>query len=154
MNVYLSYFLIILASFGYIFFIKLPQNKEMLFIWVAIISMLFGLILAVIYRFSKGRGNPLIFTERGIVIDPLLVETWEDIETFRWEKFQGLTRISFSSKGEGMCLQIVNKGVIQRNIETWTGHTMMAQYGIFFTKEQMKETEIIFQKYGISRIDI
>ena len=115
------------------------------------IAGLYGLSVAVLMR-STNRGNPLIITERGIVIIPAIVEVWEDLEKYGWETFTGTQRVSLTSKGEGTCLYIINKGNFQRNIESWTGHTSLSQYGIFFRPEQIIEAEKILRRFGLTEI--
>lgn len=150
--------LILLASFIYLFLLifgllSVATGAPLIIklSWVFLISLVFIIMLLIITKIII-RSSPLRMTERGIIIDPYLVELWEDIDSYGWETFKGLSKMSFSSKGEGTCLYILNKGTFQRNVETWTGHTMLAQYGIFFTPEQIQETEKIFQRFGIKKI--
>ncbi len=75
------------------------------------------------------------------------------MESYGWEEFKGLSKISFNPKEEGKSLYVINKGTFQRNLETWTGHTMLAQYGIYFNAEEIKKIEGIFNKHGLKKQD-
>lgn len=144
----LKFILIGLLSLGYVYVLSRNYDDILLILGV---SFAYVVILIAIVLLGK-RSSPLIFTVRGIVKYPYLAEFWEDIDEYGWETFRGITKVPFSSQREGTCLYILNKGTFQRNVETWTGHTMLAQYGIFFTPEQIQETEKIFQRFDIKKI--
>lgn len=126
-----------------------PLNIKMA--WAFMILLIYIVTLLFVTRIIT-RSAPLIITERGFVIGSYSAEFWEDIEEYGWETFKGWGKISFSPHRAGICLYIKNKGYSQRNLENWTGHSMLAQYGIFFTPEQIAETDKIFQQHGIPRI--
>ncbi|MFA5313929.1 MAG: hypothetical protein WC375_11565 [Methanomassiliicoccales archaeon] len=117
------------------------------FVFVA--SVLFMTAVLVIRKSSQTRGSTFLITEKGILLEPDIVEYWVDIKEYGWEIFKGFTRLSTTNKGEGTCLIIINKGFFQRNILRWTGHSVLALYGIFFTPEQIQEIEKIFNQYDI-----
>lgn len=150
---FLKYIFIILITAVYLYTLNINQGEDTFMIWIVIVSMLYLLILVVVIRFTKGRGASLVITEKGVVINPMLAETWEDINRYGWETFKGTTKTSFFSKREGTSLLILNKGTFQRNIETWTGHTMLGQYGILFTLEQIEKADRIFKEYGINKYE-
>jgi hypothetical protein len=87
-------------------------------------------------------------------MEPWIAELWEDIEQYGWESFRGASRVALSKKGEGTCLYIRNKGLWQRNIESWFAHSALSQYGIFFNKEQVETAEAIFKAQEISKIEL
>jgi hypothetical protein len=114
-------------------------------------SLPVALSTALLLAAFSAEGIPLIFTEKGIYLSPRVAELWEDIEEYGWETFRGMRRTSLSRQGEGTTLYIINKG-FQHNIEPYFNHSVLSQYGIFFTPEQIQEAEKIFSQYGIRRI--
>ncbi len=149
----LKYIIFILITLVYLYALNINQGEDTFMIWIVIVSMLYLLMLVVIIRFTKGRGASLVITEKGVVINPMLAELWEDINKYGWETFKGTTKTSFFSKREGTSLLILNKGTFQRNTETWTGHTMLGQYGIIFTPEQIEKADRIFKEYGVNKYE-
>ena len=119
-----------------------------------ILALLYGLVLIVVSFLNKTRGNPLVFTTRGIVMYPLVSEYWEDIEDYQWEEFTGIKRLpgpTLFSTSTGTCLRLINKGFFQRNLENHTGHSIFATWGIFFSPDQIIIAEKIFQEHGIKK---
>ena len=100
------------------------------------------------------KSTPLVITNRGILKYPYVAEFWEDIESYTWETFTGSTRLPIQPGDSVATLYLVNKGGIlrQRNIENRTGHTVLANCGIFFSPEQIESTDKIFQEHGIKKL--
>lgn len=140
--------LIVILTIAYIFPFFLFRDETIWIVWIASSSLLYVLLLAVVFKISY-RGAPLLITDYGVAVDPYLVETWEDIDSYGWEAFGKKEE----TRKQKVTLGILNKGLAQRNLENWTGHSMLAQYGIFFTSEQIKQAEDIFNKYGIPKVN-
>ncbi len=134
-----------------LFFMNKKINNEQLAIIFAL-SAIFILIVIIIKKSAQRRGSTFLITEKGILLEPDIAEYWADIKEYGWETFKGFSRLSVSDKGEGTCLIIFNNGFFQRNILRWSWHSVLTQHGIFFSPEQIEETEKIFQKFGINRI--
>lgn len=128
---------------------KKIDDEQIAFIFASLI--IFILVVIVVRKSAQTRGSTFLITEKGILLGSDIVEYWADIYGYGWETLKGFTRLSTSSKGEGTCLIIFNKGLFQRNILRWTSHSVLAQYGIFFTPEQIQEAEMIFNQHGIKK---
>ena len=131
-----------------------PDVSGTMLAWGFVLTTLYGLSLFLIYLFSRTKGKPLIITERGITYYPLVAEKWTDIESYSWESFKGLSRIpgpTLLSFSEGVCLRIMNKGIIQRNIDIKSGHSIFATFLIFFTPEQIALADAILGQHGIKK---
>lgn len=125
---------------------------DLLLIWWGITIMLYVTVVWITVYFSSKLGKPLIITEMGIA-GPNLAELWHDIESYRWESFEGAKKIlgpTVLSACGGICLKIKNKGIFPRTIDGY-GHSMLAQYLIFFSPEQIALAEHIFDQKGIKK---
>lgn len=110
------------------------------------------MLIVVVNKILTTRGNPLIITKKGIAFDHDIAEFWDDIQEYGWESFKGWKKMYLSRKyGEGITLLIINKGLWQRNILPNPSHSLLANWAVFFTPEQIQEAENIFNKYGIKK---
>jgi hypothetical protein len=96
------------------------------------------------------RGNPLIFTKKGIYLEPFIYEYWEDLESYSFKKYEGIHRITFSTKGTGIALSISNKSVLKRTTNL-RGHSYIATNGNFLSSNQVQDIMNIFNSYKIER---
>jgi energy-coupling factor transporter transmembrane protein EcfT len=145
----IAFFIIIYLSI-ILFFINKEIKSEQLAIVISIL-FIFILIVFIINKSNQRRGSTFLITEKGILLEPDIAEYWMDIKGYEWETFKCFSKLTVSGKGKGMCLIILNKGFSQRNILRWSWHSLLTQHGIFFSPEQVKETEKIFSKFGINK---
>ncbi|HDK81750.1 MAG TPA: hypothetical protein ENH31_04175 [Nitrospirae bacterium] len=105
---------------------------------------------------TTNKRQPLIFTDKGIAGALYIAEEWGDLESYGWEKFKGYKRIPLAPKENPICLYLINKGgdLRQRNIETWTGHTQLVNFGYFFNSKQIQSADEIFERFRINKIDM
>ncbi len=119
-----------------------------------ILTILYVLALVLIFWFGQTMGKALIITERGLAFYPVAAEKWDDIESYSWQEFKGISRLPgptvFSSR-EGVCLRIFNKGIFQRSLESRSGNSIFATYLIFFSPEKIALAEQIFHQHGLKR---
>ena len=142
------FFIIIMVYFLWID----SSHLDLLLASWGILIMLYGAVLFVTFFWSEVLGQPLIITDKGIA-GPHVAELWEDIECYSWETFKGAAEIlgpTIVSTCEGVCLRIKNKGVFPRTLDGH-GHTMFAQFLIFFSPEQIAAAESIFNQHGINK---
>lgn len=145
-------FLFIAYLLMLLFFMNKETISELLAIFFSLL-VIFIIIVIVVYKSAQRRGSTFLITEKGILLEPDIAEYWTDVKGYGWETFKGISRLAMSGKGEGICLIIFNKGIFQRNILRWSWHSVLTQHGIFFSPEQIKETENIFHDYGINNIN-
>lgn len=127
----------------------ISMPKEML---ILIIPALIIFFIAVCFAMNRllARGNPLVFTNTGIYLEPFVYEKWEDIDGYSFKKYTGPNRTTFSSKGTGVTLSFSNKGLVQRTTNL-RGHSFIATNGIFLTDSQINAIEALFKAHGIRR---
>ncbi|WP_224958168.1 hypothetical protein [Geomonas subterranea] len=122
-----------------------------------IASLVYGLILAVLVGYIANRGNPLIFTDRGICAPYTAANFWREVGSYEWEEYKGINKVpgpTLFSVAEGTCLRIQLKDLVSVMLSRWTtsrGGNIMAINLIFFTPEQIVKAESIFTEYGISK---
>lgn len=125
----------------------MPKELAMFIVAVTIITFI---VLCVTLNRVFSRGNPLVFTEAGIFLEPYFYESWEDICGYSFKKYDGVFRTTLSAKGTGITLLIFNNGVNQRTINL-RGHSFTATCGIFFGTDKIEIIEKIFGAHGIER---
>ncbi len=106
----------------------------------------FAILFAVKIYFvllGKQQGNPLIITERGIIIWPLIAEYWKDIETYRWEEVQR----PGPNPQTGICLRLKARNNFPRNFV----YDSFRAYLTLFPSEHLSATNTIFQQHGIKK---
>ena len=131
-----------------------PDISGMMLAWGTILTILYGASIFLVFLFGHTKGRPLIITDRGITYYPLMAEKWADSESYSWETFKGLSRIpgpTLFSLSEGVTLRLTNKGLIPRNIDIKSGHSLLAQLLIFFTPEQIAIADSILEQHGIRK---
>jgi len=147
---------ILVLGMAYGFWVSRVIYGLALVTWTVVLTLLYGLVILMIFYSSKAKGNPLIFTERGIALHPVVAELWEDIESYSWEEFKGINRVpgpTVLSLREGFCLKIINKGILQRCLEAKSRHSIFGTYLVFFSPEQMVAAESIINQYGIKKTE-
>lgn len=119
---------------------------------VILVASGFGLMLGLILTYFKEwvftREFPLVITTRGITAGPFINELWEDIESYRLHRIEGLRRHTISKIGTGTTITLTNKGFLQRTIGK-SGSIFPIQ-GYFFDEQQQADIQRIFQEYGIA----
>jgi hypothetical protein len=128
------------------------SRLDLLLPLLGILIILYGAVLFMTSYWSGVLGQPLIITDKGIA-GPHVAESWDEIESYRWENFNGATKIfgpTVFSTCDGVCLRIKNKGIFPRTLDGH-GHTMFAQFLIFFSPEQIATAESILKQHGIKK---
>lgn len=125
----------------------MPKELAMFIVAVTIITFV---ALCVTLNRVFSRGNPLVFTEAGIFLEPFIYESWEDICGYSFRKYDGVFRTTLSAKGTGITLLIFNKGLNQRTTNL-RGHSFTVTSGIFFDADKIGIIEKIFGAHGIER---
>jgi hypothetical protein len=128
------------------------------------LTILYVIALLLIFWYAQTVG-PLIITERGIAFYPIAAEKWDDIEGYKWEEFKGYSwrdvkgmsrlpgPLTVFSSHEGICLRIINKGIIQRSLDGRSGKSIFATYLTFFSPEQIALAQEIFSQHGLKRLN-
>jgi hypothetical protein len=135
-----------------VYFFWMESRIDLLLPLWGILIMLYSAVLFVTYFWSGTLGQLLIITDKGIA-GPHVAELWEDIDCYSWENYKGATKIfgpTVFSACEGVCLRIKNKGIFPRTLDGH-GHSMLAQFLIFFSPEQIAAAENIFNQHGIKK---
>ena len=131
-----------------------PQSIKLF--WLVAPTILYFLGIAITFILGNATTNALIITERGLAYWPIVAEKWEDIESYSWEEFKGLTRIpgpTVFSSCEGITLRIIHKGFSQRCLEGRTSHSIFATYLILFSPDQMAAAEVVLKQHGIRKTE-
>ncbi len=152
-NILFGAVIVIYSGFLFFYLTSTVDNSagERIAISFVVLSCIMGVFFP-INKILTTRGNPLLITERGIALAPSMAEFWEDIQEYGWQSFQGLNKIYCSRKyGEGVTLLIINKGLSQRNILPYPEHSALANWAVFFTPEQSRVVEHIFNQHGIKK---
>lgn len=120
-------------------------------------SMVCGLVIAVLVGYIANRGNPLIFTDKGISLPYTAASFWSEIGSYEWEEFKGINKVpgpTVFSAAKGTCLRIHLKDMVSVMFSQWTnnrGGNIMAINLVFFTTEQITKAETIFTEHAISK---
>lgn len=139
-------------------FLKEKGGSEQI-AFISLTAILLAIALFVFYTTNRRKGSPLIITEKGVFAEPGIAEFWEDIESYAWEEYMGaLNKTDFSANDYRISLLIYTKNFWNTNIEakaprtlSFRDHSMLSQYGVFFTPDEVEETNKIFQSFGIKR---
>jgi uncharacterized membrane protein YhdT len=142
--------------FGWIYsaFITADAPRLIKFSIPIILTLLYIMVVPVLFLLSRAKENSLTITERGLAFWPIVAEKWEDIESYSWEEFKGINRVpgpTVFSSCEGVTLRIIIKGLLQRCLENRTSHSIFATYLIFFSPDQIAATEAIMNQHGIKK---
>jgi len=139
----------------YAFWFHWELQSQLLFLLLMIFTLLYGCLVALLVFYVGNRGNPLVFTDKGVVLPFVAGSYWGEIESYSWEEYSGIRKVpgpTVLSFSEGTCLNIKPKGSIL--FSRWiNGHggSVMAIYLIFFSKEQIAQTEAIFCEYAVQK---
>ena len=112
------------------------------------IGLMLGFTLTYVKEWVFARECPLVFTTRGISAGPFINELWEDVESYRLHKIEGLERHTISKIGTGTTMTLFNKGFWQRTIGR-SGSVFPIQ-GYFIDDLQQAEIRRIFLERGIT----
>jgi hypothetical protein len=133
-----------------------PDRLDQMLVWSLILTILYGTSI-LYFLFGGAMGEPLIITEKGVACYPGVVEIWSDLESYSWETFSGLSKVpgpTLFSWTEGISLRLINKGLIQRNLDIRSGHTLLTQYLIFFSRDEIATADAIFSQHGIVKKEL
>jgi hypothetical protein len=133
-----------------------PDRTDQMLVWSLILTILYGTSI-LYFLFGGPMGQPLIITEKGLSCFPAVVETWNDLESYSWETFSGLSKVpgpTLFSWTEGVCLRLINKGMIQRNLDVRSGHSILATYLIFFNPDEIATADVIFSQHGLVKKEL
>jgi hypothetical protein len=155
-------FIIILSSLFFVvcvflaaYYFKDSEPKYIIILFPGFITLFFTAILTLIFSYFRNKGNPLLFTDKGIAIPYLSENYWQEIESYGWDEYKGLNKLpgpTLFSLSEGICLKINPKGFGLASRWTNTrGGNIMAVYLIFFSKEQQLKAETIFNQHGVRK---
>jgi len=145
----------ILGSFFSIW--KYRDDIIPLLFFLGFVSMIYALMVAFIKVYLQNKGNPLIFTDKGIVLPNIAANFWNEIESYGWEEFKGWNKVpgpTVFSASEGSCLNLTLNGGFSILLPRWRdskGGNIFATALIFFTQEQMAKAEEIFSNYFIPK---
>lgn len=150
--------LTIIFILGSIFSIwKYREDIIPLLFFLGFVSMIYALMLAFIKVYLQNKGNPLIFTDKGIVLPNIAANFWNEIESYGWEEFKGWNKVpgpTVFSASEGSCLNLTLNGGLSIFLPRWRdskGGNIFATALIFFTQEQIAKAEEIFSNHSISK---
>lgn len=124
---------------------------------ILLASTIYAVMVAVLIVHIGNRGNPLIFTDKGIVLPNIIANCWSEIESYEWEDFKGRNKVpgpSVFSFSEGTCLSINLRGAMSVLCSRWRdnkGGNVLATYLIFFSAEQVVKAEAIISEYDVLR---
>ncbi|MDU0460271.1 MAG: hypothetical protein RW306_16205 [Geobacteraceae bacterium] len=150
--------LTIIFILGSIFSIwKYREDIIPLLFFLGFVSMIYALMVAFIKIYLQNKGNPLIFTDKGIVLPNIAANFWNEIESYGWEEYKGWNKVpgpTVFSASEGSCLNLTLKGGLSIFLPRWCdskGGNIFATALIFFSKEQIAKAEEIFSNHSISK---
>lgn len=150
--------LTIIFILGSIFSIwKYREDIVPLLFFLAFVSMIYALMIAFIKLYLQNKGNPLIFTDKGIVLPNIAANFWNEIESYGWEEFKGWKKVpgpTVFSASEGSCLSLNLKDCLSIFLSRWRdskGGNIFATALIFFTQAQIAKAEEIFSKNSVPK---
>jgi hypothetical protein len=114
---------------------KSPNEQIVL---VAMALFFLAAFIFTLYKMNQNSGKTLIVTEKGFFIEPGLAEFWKDIDEYRW---------NVSSQMEGKSIIFFN------NKAAWPKAFDLMQYNIFFTPDQVQQTDNICNRLGIKKTE-
>ena len=112
------------------------------------------MIFAFLSFYLENKGNPLVFTDKGVALPSTAANFWNEIESYAWEEYKGMNKVpgpTVFSASEGICLKINPKSIL---FSYWAGRggNIMTTSLIFFSPEQIVEAEHIFSKYSVPKM--
>lgn len=129
-------------------------QSPLIFLLPAMITALYCICLILFFSFTSNKGNPLIFTEKGIVLPYITANYWNEIESYRWEDYTGWNKVPgprvFSTSG-GITLHVNLRGTMEL-FSGWRAvraGNILATYLIFFSPEQIEQVESVFLEFGV-----
>lgn len=132
-------------------------ESPLIYLTPAIITALYCFCLILFFSFTSNKGNPLIFTEKGIVLPNITANYWNEIESYGWEDYTGWNKVPgprvFSASG-GITLHVNLSGTMAELFSGWRatrGGNILATYLIFFSPEQIAQAESVFSEFGVQR---
>lgn len=140
-NILIVIALILFVYYENIILLLKEKSEEQRIVLILMCVFVLALIIFTAYMMNKMRGNCLVVTQKGLCLEPFIAELWENIEQYKWQPYKGFNRVTLSRKGEGTSLMIIKDGLNQ--------HLPFAQYGIFFTDEQIQITNTMFVQFEI-----
>lgn len=131
-------------------------QSPLIFLLPAMITALYCICLILFLSFTSNKGNPLIFTEKGIVLPYITASNWNEIESYGWEDYTGWSKVPgpsvFSASG-GITLHVNLRGTMEL-FSGWRavrGGNILATYLIFFSPEQITQVESVFSEFGVQQ---
>jgi hypothetical protein len=119
-----------------------PLNQQMALIGMTLSCV--AVVILTLFKLWQARGKLLIITEKGAFIEPFFAERWQDISEYQWNT-PGKNRDLLSIKQENPSLFLYN------NKGSWPKIYDLANYGIFFTADQVQYLEGLFHRLGIKK---
>jgi hypothetical protein len=124
-----------------------PLDLYLLFMTaIALLYMVFVILLNKVYQL----GNPLLITNKGITIVSVFNIEWKDICAYSFNRYDGISRISYDKKGAGITLTLFKRGGFSK-ITNLTGHSIFCVYGFFLNNDQINQLINIFNSKAIKR---
>ena len=117
------------------------------FVLAFMAALFLAALVGTIFKINRARRKTLIMTEKGFYIEPMLAEFWNDIAEYKWNTVQDASGnpIAGSGKEKSLLLFFNNQG-------SSPGICDLAQYGIFFTTDQIQQVERHCLLWGIKKI--
>lgn len=148
----LKIFLILIIVLPLIFYkdiiniIKDKSPDEQL-VLVSMAVLFFSAFIFTLYKMNQNSGKSFIVTEKGFFIEPVLAEFWKDIDEYKWNVPSGTNKDTLTGQNEGTSLLLFN------NKGAWPKAFDLTQYNIFFTSDQMQQTDNICNRLGIKKTE-
>jgi len=132
-------------------------QSPLIYLIPAMITACYCISLILYVSFTSNKGNPLIFTQKGIVLPNITATYWNEIESYGWEDYTGWNKVPgprvLSTSG-GITLHVNLREAMKELVSGWRavrGGNILATYLIFFSPEQIEQVEGIFSEFGIQR---
>lgn len=139
--------IIVLPLVFYKDIINIIQNKspDEQLVLVSMVVLFLAAFIFTLYKMNKNSGKSLIVTEKGFFIEPVLAEFWKDIDEYKWNVPSNANKDTLTGQNEGTSLILFN------NKGAWPKAFDLTQYKIFFTPDQMQQTNNICNRLGINK---
>ncbi|HBI47164.1 MAG TPA: hypothetical protein DDX93_00315 [Smithella sp.] len=119
---------------------KTPDEQLVL---VSMAVLFLAAFIFTLYKMNQNSGKTFIVTEKGFFIEPGMAEFWKDIDEYKWN----VSSENVSGQLEGNSITFFN------NKGAWPKAFDLMQYNIFFTPDQMQQTDNICNRLGIKKTE-